>query len=86
MIFERVNAIECLMLTSLKKQTDRLKALETVKELLDEVDHEVEEIPLTDKERLIGLFTSLKGLPLNQTESEVVTQIITFNTHPEPDI
>ena len=49
-----------------------------MKELMNQIDHEVEEVPFQDKERLSRLLVSLKGTALNEEEGRLVERIIQF--------
>lgn len=55
-----------------------LAAVKTMKELMNQIDHEVEEVPFQDKERLSRLLVSLKGTALNEEEDRLVERIIQF--------
>ena len=46
-------------------------------ELLNQIDHEVEEVPLQDRDRLSRLLVSLKGCELNEEENQLIERIIT---------
>lgn len=53
----------------------RLEAIQSIKELLSQIDHMIEKLPFEDSERIIGLLTSLKGAPLNIEEKKIVLEI-----------
>jgi hypothetical protein len=55
---------------------ENLVAIKQLKALMNEIDHDAEEVPLTDKNRFAGLLASLKGQPLNDAESKMVDRII----------
>ena len=50
---------------------------EILMELLNQIDHEVEEVPLQDRDRLSRLLVSLKGCELNEEENQLIERIIT---------
>ena len=77
MIKEILIAIEEEARDRLNREQRNLIAVKTVTELLNQIDHEVEEVPLQDRDRLSRLLVSLKGCPLNEEESHLIEQIIT---------
>lgn len=67
---------EYLAEKSNKADRSRLRAIQTIKVLLEEVDHAVEQIPEDNKEMLTRLLTSLKGENLTPEETQVVGDIV----------
>ena len=59
------------------REQKSLVAVKTVIELINQIDHEVEEVPLQDRNRLSRLLVSLKGSDLNEEESRLIEKIIT---------
>ncbi len=59
------------------REQKSLVAVKTVMELVNQIDHEVEEVPLQDRNRLSRLLVSLKGTELNEEESRLIEKIIT---------
>ena len=59
------------------REQKSLVAVKTVMELVNQIDHEVEEVPLQDRNRLSKLLVSLKGTELNEEESRLIEKIIT---------
>ena len=53
-----------------------LVAIKNLKELLNQIDHEVEVIPYEDKEKLSRLLVSLKGQTLSDVEHRMIERII----------
>ena len=51
------------------------EALENLKQLIGQIDHTVELIPLGDRERLCRTFRSLKGGPLSDQEVRLIDRI-----------
>lgn len=74
----KLNLLLAEYMTEKKDSVDRkrLKAIQSIKELLDEVDHKVEQIPEDNIEMLTRLLTSLKGEKLTLTEIRVVEEIV----------
>jgi hypothetical protein len=77
MIKEILVAIEDEVKDRVYREQKSLVAIKTVKELINQIDHEVEEVPLQDKDRLSRLLVSLKGRELNEEESRLIERIIT---------
>jgi hypothetical protein len=77
MIKEILVAIEDEVKDRVYREQKSLVAIKTVKELINQIDHEVEEVPLQDKDRLSRLLVSLKGHELNEEESRLIERIIT---------
>lgn len=77
MIKEILIAIEDETKDRVYREQKSLIAIKTVKELINQIDHEVEEVPLQDKDRLSRLLVSLKGFELNEEESRLIERIIT---------
>ena len=77
MIKEILVAIEDETKDRVYREQKSLIAIKTVKELINQIDHEVEEVPLQDKDRLSRLLVSLKGRELNEDEIRLIERIIT---------
>lgn len=77
MIKEILVAIEHEVKDRVYREQKSLIAIKTVKELINQIDHEVEEVPLQDKDRLSRLLVSLKGRELNEEEIRLIERIIT---------
>ena len=76
MIKERLIAIEKDVQTRILEEQQNLEAIAMVKELMDQIDHDVEEVPLADKARLSRLLVSLKGAELDEAENRLLERII----------
>lgn len=76
MILEILRRLEMDVEEALDTEKQNLVAIKQLKALMNEIDHDAEEVPLTDKDRFSGLLASLKGQPLNDTESKMVDRII----------
>ncbi len=58
------------------REEKSLVAVKTVMELINKIDHEVEEVPFQDRDRLSRLLVSLKGSELNAEENQLIDKII----------
>ena len=76
MIQELLADIEMDVKYSIYTEQKNLIAVKNLKELLNQVDHEVEVVPYKDKEKLSRLLVSLKGQALNDVEYRVIERII----------
>ena len=76
MIQELLTEIELEVKYKIYTEQKNLVAVKSLKELLNQVDHEVEEVPLGDKERLSKLLISLKGQALSDIESRMIERVI----------
>lgn len=61
-----------------EREQKSLVAVKTVMELMNQIDHEVEEVPLQDRDRLSRLLISLKGSDLNEEENRLIERIVTI--------
>ncbi len=77
MIKEILIAIEEEARERVCREQKNLVAVKKVMELLNQIDHEVEEVPLQDRDRLSRLLVSLKGCELNEEENQLIERIIT---------
>ena len=77
MIKEILIAIEEDARDRLYREQKSLVAVKTVMELVNQIDHEVEEVPLQDRDRMTRLLVSLKGCDLNDEEERLIDRIIT---------
>ena len=76
MIQELLADIETDVKYKIYTEQKNLIAVRNLKELLSQIDHEVEVVPYEDKERLSRLLVSLKGQALNDNEYRVIEWII----------
>ena len=76
MIRERLSSIELDLKNRIDQEQRSLEAVRAVKEWMEQLDHEVEEVPLQDRDRLSRLLVSLKGGELNEEERLLVERII----------
>jgi hypothetical protein len=77
MIKEILIAIEEEARDRVYREQKSLVAVKTVMELVNQIDHEVEEVPLQDRDRMTRLLVSLKGCDLNDEEERLIDRIIT---------
>lgn len=57
---------------------EKLKAANSIKKLLEQIDYKAEVVPENNPEMFIRLLTSLKKEPLNKDENELVAEIVNF--------
>jgi hypothetical protein len=75
----KVNLLLTNYLTGKKNSTEeKLKAANTIKELLEQIDFKAEVVPENNPEMFVRLLTSLKGVPLNEYENELVDEIVNY--------
>ncbi len=76
MIQELLIDIEMDVKYKIYTEQKNLVAIKNLKELLNQIDHEVEVVPYEDKEKLSRLLVSLKGQALNDNEYRMIERII----------
>jgi len=76
MILEIIRRLEKDVEDALDTEKQNLVAIKHLKALMSEIDYGAEEVPLKNKARFCDLLVSLKGEPLNDTESRMVDRII----------
>jgi len=76
MIQELLTDIELDVKYKIYTEQKNLLAVKNLKELLNQIDHEVEVVPLGDKEKLSTLLVSLKGQALSDIEYRMIERII----------
>lgn len=76
MIQELLTDIELDVKYKIYTEQKNLLAVKNLKELLNQIDHDVEVVPLKDKEKLSTLLVSLKGQALSDIEYRMVERII----------
>lgn len=55
-----------------------LIAVKNLKEILSQIDHEAEVVPVVDKEKLSSLLVLLKGQSLSDDEYRMIERVISF--------
>lgn len=76
MIQDLLTDIEMEVKHHIDAEQKNLVAVKNLKELLNQIDHEVEVVPYRDKEKLSRLLVSLKGRALNDVEYLMIERII----------
>ena len=76
MIQEVLTDIEMEVKYTIYAEQKNLEAVKNLKELLNQIDHEVEVVPYKDRDRLSRLLVSLKGKALNDREYRVIEKIV----------
>jgi len=71
---------EYMAMENIALAEEKLKAVQSIKNLLSQIDFTVEVIPENNLGKFIYLLTSLKGEALNKDEVKVVIEIVNFNT------
>ncbi len=80
MIKEKLSEIELDVKYNIFKEQKLLKSIESIKELLNQVDFSVETVPMKDINKLSQLLVFLKGKALNDDENKLVEIIVENNT------
>ncbi len=74
-----MNLILTDYLTGKRKGTEeKLKAANSIKVLLEQIDFKAEMVPENNLEMFARLITSLKGEQLNEEENELIWEIVNF--------
>lgn len=60
------------------KNAEKVKAANSVRELLSKIDYKAELVPENNLEMFTRLLTSLKGEPLNKLENEIIEEVINY--------
>jgi len=55
-----------------------LIAVKNLKEILNQIDHEAEVVPVVDKEKLSSLLVLLKGQSLSDDEYRMIERVMSF--------
>ena len=55
-----------------------LIAVNNLKEILRQIDHEAEVVPIVDKEKLSSLLVLLKGQSLSDEEYRMIERVVSF--------
>jgi hypothetical protein len=76
MILEKLSIIELEVKYNIYLEQNKLKAIRSIRELLGQIDFEVEVVPTDDIEKLSELLNSLKGRTLNEEEIELLRRLI----------
>ena len=76
MIKDKLNSIEVEVKSRIYREQNKLAAVKTIQQLLNEIDFKVEVVPTEDINRLTRILYSLKGRALNEEESELLKRIV----------
>ncbi len=80
MIKEKLSEIELDVKYNIFKEQKLLKSIESIKELLNQVDFSVETVPVEDIDKLSKLLIFLKGKALNSDENKLVEILVKNKT------
>ncbi len=75
MILHKLSEVEKLI----SEDQELVSAINSVRPLLDKIDHDAEKVPLNNKEKLIEILTYLKQDDLNQSEIKLVSYIVKYD-------
>ena len=78
MIQEILTDIEMDVKYSIYTEQKKLVAVKNLKEILNQIDHAVEIVPIVDKEKLSRLLVSLKGQSLSDDENRMIERVVSF--------
>ena len=71
---------EYLLMNDKTTPANKLRAVHSVKMLLDNIDFSAEVIPGDNPEKLATLLSSIKGEPLTQDEYKLIDELVEMNT------
>jgi hypothetical protein len=78
----KVNLLLTDYLTGKRKSTkEKLKAANSIKELLEQIDFRSEVVPENNLEMFLRLVASLKGKPLEAGEILLIEEIVNFKNN-----
>lgn len=83
MIQEIITNIELDVKYQIYIEQKKLVAVKNLKEILSQVDHEVEVVPYRDRERLSKLLVLLKGQALSDEENRMLERIVDYKNEKE---
>lgn len=83
MIQEIITNIELDVKYQIYTEQKKLVAVKNLKEILSQVDHEVEVVPYRDRERLSKLLVLLKGQALSDEENRMLERIVDYKNEKE---
>ena len=76
MILNKLTSIELEVKSSIYKEQNKLVAIKTLQDLLDQIDFNAEIVPMENIEKLSTLLNSLKGRALDEEERELLIRLI----------
>lgn len=78
MIQDILTDIEMDVKYKIYTEQKNLVAVKNLKEILSQIDHEAEVVPVVDKEKLSNLLVLLKGQSLNDDEYRMIERVVSF--------
>ena len=75
MIYQKLFVTERKIKERMKTDKKKLKALNRIKNLLGQLDNNIEIIPATDEKKIQAIFSQLKEADLNKYEEIVVHEM-----------
>ena len=78
MIQDILTDIEMDVKYKIYTEQKNLIAVKNLKEILNQIDHEAEVVPVVDKEKLSSLLVLLKGQSLSDDEYRMIERVISF--------
>lgn len=78
MIQDILTDIEMDVKYKIYTEQKNLVAVKNLKEILSQIDHEAEVVPVVDKEKLSSLLVLLKGQSLNDDEYRMIERVVSF--------
>ena len=75
MIIEKLTSEASMIEENIRKDYNRLNAIDSLLLLFNQIDFSAELVPTKDPEKMITLLTSLKGENLTEQEVKLVHQI-----------
>jgi len=76
MILDKLTSIELEVKSNIYKEQNKLVAVKTIQDLLDQIDFNAEIVPMEDLDKLSMLLDSLKGRALSEEESELLKRLV----------
>ena len=76
MIIEKLLLAELSAQQNMKREKHRLKAVRSLIDLLSQIDFTAEVVPIKGTKKLNDLLVSLKGKPLSNWETDLVSEIV----------
>ena len=78
MIQDILTDIEMDVKYKIYTEQKNLIAVKNLKEILNQIDHEAEVVPVVDKEKLSSLLVLLKGQSLSDDEYRMIERVMSF--------
>lgn len=78
MIQEIISNIEMDVKYKIYTEQKKLLAVKNLKEMLSQIDHEVELVPYKNREKFSNLLVLLKGQALSDEENRMLERIVDF--------